>query len=108
MDPGFDEVESDELVVNFSAFETFYAERRPFFTENQALFDASGSAGLRMLDTRRMGTAGDIRAGVKYTRNGEQIDFGGIMVLEDDLASSNADGNQSWRLSGQCAEFSGA
>lgn len=71
----FGRLESDELVVNFSAFETFYAERRPFFAENQALFDVSGGAGLRMLHTRRMGTAGDIRAAVKYTRNGEQIDF---------------------------------
>ena len=94
VNPDFGQVESDELVVNFSAFETFYAERRPFFTENQALFDVSGGAGLRMLHTRRMGTAGDIRAAVKYTRNGEQIDFGGIVVLEDDLASSDVDGNQ--------------
>ena len=94
VNPHFFQVESVELAVNFSAFETFYAERRPFFAENQALFDVSGGAGSRMLHTRGMGTAGDIRAAVKYTRNGEQIDFGGIMVLEDDLASSDVDGNQ--------------
>ena len=91
----FGRLESDELVVNFSAFETFYAERRPFFAENQALFDVSGGGGLRMLHTRRMGTAGDIRAAVKYTRNGEQIDFRADITdtlgLEGQLISTRVD-----------------
>ena len=95
MNPDFGRLESDELVVNFSAFETFYAERRPFFAENQALFDASGGAGLRMLHTRRMGTAGDIRATVKQSRNGEQIDFRADITdtlgLEGQLISTRVD-----------------
>ena len=38
--PDFGQVESDDLVVNFSAFETFMSEKRPFFTENQGLFNS--------------------------------------------------------------------
>ena len=37
--PDFGQVESDDLVVNFSAEETFFSDKRPFFTKNQGLFD---------------------------------------------------------------------
>ena len=39
LNPDFGQVESDEVVVNFSAFETFYSDRRPFFAENNNLFE---------------------------------------------------------------------
>ena len=94
VNPDFGRLESDELVVNFSAFETFYAERRPFFAENQALFDVSGDAGLRMLHTRRMGPSGDIHVAVKCTGKAEQVDFGGIIVLEADLDRIHSDNYQ--------------
>ena len=35
INPDFGQVESDDLVVNFSAYETLLEEKRPFFTENQ-------------------------------------------------------------------------
>ena len=37
LNPDFGQVESDDLIVNFSAIETFYEDKRPFFTENQTL-----------------------------------------------------------------------
>ena len=34
VNPDFGQVESDGIVVNFSALETFFGDKRPFFTEN--------------------------------------------------------------------------
>ena len=39
INPDFGQVESDSLVVNFDAQETFFSDKRPFFTENQGIFD---------------------------------------------------------------------
>jgi len=38
INPDFGQVEADPSVVNLSAFETFFAERRPFFTEGADIF----------------------------------------------------------------------
>lgn len=38
LNPDFGQVEADPAVVNLSAFETFYPERRPFFTEGVNVF----------------------------------------------------------------------
>ncbi|CCQ12455.1 hypothetical protein PALB_33940 [Pseudoalteromonas luteoviolacea B = ATCC 29581] len=82
--PDFGHVESDNLVVNFSPYETFFAERRPFFTENQALFDIQGNAGMRLVHTRRIGVHGDIDSAIKYTANGQSSDYGVMAVFEDE------------------------
>jgi hypothetical protein len=42
--PDFGQVEVDPAVLNLSAFETFYQEKRPFFVEGSQVFDF-GSAG---------------------------------------------------------------
>jgi hypothetical protein len=39
VNPDFGEVEVDPAVVNLSAFETFYPERRPFFVEGADIFN---------------------------------------------------------------------
>jgi hypothetical protein len=39
VNPDFGQVEVDPAVVNLSAFETFYQEKRPFFVEGSGLFD---------------------------------------------------------------------
>ena len=39
INPDFGQVESDDIVVNFSANETFFSDKRPFFTENQGPFE---------------------------------------------------------------------
>jgi hypothetical protein len=64
INPDFGQVESDSLVVNFGAQETFFSDKRPFFTENQGLFDF----GLlldnsKLLYTRRIGAGADDRSG---------------------------------------------
>ena len=39
VNPDFGQVEADPAVVNLSAFETFFAERRPFFVEGSGTFN---------------------------------------------------------------------
>lgn len=39
INPDFGQVEVDPAVVNLSAFETFYQEKRPFFIEGSSIFD---------------------------------------------------------------------
>ncbi len=39
INPDFGQVESDPSVLNLSAYETFYVEKRPFFTEGSFIFD---------------------------------------------------------------------
>ncbi len=54
--PDFGQVEVDPAVINLSAFETFFEERRPFFVEDARVFDfnLSGSAN-KLFYTRRIG-----------------------------------------------------
>jgi hypothetical protein len=62
LNPDFGQVESDQLVVNFSAVETFFSDKRPFFTENQGFFDVpfgSLNNANRLIYTRRVGGAAD-------------------------------------------------
>ncbi|MGN6313194.1 MAG: DUF5916 domain-containing protein [Rhodanobacteraceae bacterium] len=74
LNPDFGQVESDDLVVNFGATETFYSDKRPFFTENQGIFDFSLlDDNSQLVYTRRVGGpaddgngAGDIDAAVKF------------------------------------------
>jgi hypothetical protein len=39
VNPDFGQVEADPAVVNLSAFETFFSERRPFFVEGSGMFN---------------------------------------------------------------------
>jgi Domain of unknown function (DUF5916) len=64
INPDFGQVESDELVVNFDAIETFYSDKRPFFTENQALFELRSQPDGVLLYTRRVGAASDDGSGL--------------------------------------------
>ncbi|MHB1223253.1 MAG: DUF5916 domain-containing protein [Gemmatimonadaceae bacterium] len=43
LNPDFGQVEVDPTVVNLSAFETFFPEKRPFFTEGASVFGNFGS-----------------------------------------------------------------
>jgi len=63
INPDFGQVEVDPAVVNLSAFETFFEERRPFFIEGAGLFNFGGLncffcsnvSNLSMFYTRRIG-----------------------------------------------------
>ncbi len=43
VNPDFGQVEADPAEVNLSAFETFFSERRPFFTEGSNLLEGGGA-----------------------------------------------------------------
>ena len=51
VNPDFGQVESDPAVVNLTAFETRFEERRPFFVENSGLFNTP----LELFYSRRIG-----------------------------------------------------
>lgn len=78
LNPDFGSVESDDVIVNLDAFETYYAEKRAFFLEGQEIFITSPRAGddggpsnagprgtgargqpTTMLNTRRIGASPD-------------------------------------------------
>lgn len=64
INPDFGQVESDSLVVNFGAQETFFSDKRPFFTENQGFFDFGLlSDNSQLLYTRRIGANADDGSG---------------------------------------------
>ncbi len=45
VNPDFGQVEVDPAVINLSAFETFFSEKRPFFIEGSSQFDSFGYGG---------------------------------------------------------------
>lgn len=55
VNPDFGQVEADPAIVNLSAFETFFPERRPFFTEGANLLSGGSLPGY--FYSRRIGTA---------------------------------------------------
>lgn len=59
VNPDFGNVEADDVVVNLTAFETFFPEKRPFFLEGHEIFNTSprtrGSSPVILVHTRRIG-----------------------------------------------------
>ena len=60
--PDFGQVEADPAVVNLTAYETFFEERRPFFIEGASIFDFGRGGSIRIGGTqlfysRRIGQA---------------------------------------------------
>lgn len=56
VNPDFGQVESDPSVMNLTAFETFYEEKRPFFLEGLTIFDYAFD-GQDLFYSRRIGHA---------------------------------------------------
>jgi len=105
--PDFGQVESDDVVINFSAMETYYADKRPFFSENQSMFDVDGYQFLYVVNTRRIGGVPDYNCSVlspqledacesgkkgnsdidfaaRYTKVGNNYDVGFLAASESD------------------------
>lgn len=65
VNPDFGQVEVDPAVVNLSAFETFFPEKRPFFVQGSSVFDfgrldcfvCHNASSLDAFDSRRIGRA---------------------------------------------------
>ena len=112
LNPDFGNVESDDVVVNLTAFETFFAEKRSFFLEGQDVFistpRARGSRGpggpTTLLNTRRIGGAAlldipsgvsvgatdrsqptDLLGAVKLTGQSGNWRYGTLFAAEDDM-----------------------
>ncbi|MDP3518176.1 MAG: DUF5916 domain-containing protein [Pseudohongiella sp.] len=112
LNPDFGNVESDDVVVNLTAFETFFAEKRSFFLEGQDVFitsprarTGSGPSGpTTMLNTRRIGSAprlvipagisvlptdqsqpSDLLGAVKVTGQSGSWRYGSLIASEDDM-----------------------
>jgi hypothetical protein len=91
INPDFGQVESDELVVNFSAIETALTDRRPFFTENLGVFDLRTPNDDQLIYTRRIGgpsddghiPAADIDAAMKVTGSSGSLVYGAFAAQED-------------------------
>jgi Domain of unknown function (DUF5916)/Carbohydrate family 9 binding domain-like len=67
INPDFGQVEADPAVVNLSAFETFFPERRPFFVEGSGVFrfdmDCNDGSCTGLFYTRRIGRPPQLAAG---------------------------------------------
>jgi hypothetical protein len=46
VNPDFGQVEVDPAVINLSAYETYFQEKRPFFIEGNSIFDNFGNGGV--------------------------------------------------------------
>lgn len=93
VNPDFGQVEADALVVNFDAVETFFSDKRPFFTENQGIFNLSTPNGGRLVHTRRIGGnaddgsgAADIDAALKLNGSYGGLKYGVLVASESDAA----------------------
>ena len=91
INPDFGQVEADDLVVNFDAVESFFSDKRPFFTENQAAFVRQSPENEQLIYTRRIGARRDdglgvsnIDAAVKVSGSLAGFDLGVFAVQERD------------------------
>lgn len=76
VNPDFGQVESDPAVLNLTAFETVFEERRPFFVEGSQVYEFRAGPG-ELLYTRRIGGAAPLIGAAKVTgRTGGGLSFG--------------------------------
>ena len=127
--PDFGTVESDEVVINLTAYETFYPEKRLFFQEDMDVFRISSNQNtpFALLHTRRIGAppvrpplqdgyrfdesalrqASDIEIATKLSGNAGRWRYGLLGALEGDtglLAHSSID-SKMMRINAQGREF---
>jgi len=90
VNPDFGQVESDSLVVNFGAQETFFSDKRPFFTENKSIYDFNlVMDNSQLVYTRRVGGraddgngSGDIVGAVKANGSFGKTNYGVMWAQE--------------------------
>jgi hypothetical protein len=84
INPDFGQVEADPAEVNLSAFETFFAERRPFFVEGAQLFQPSGPG---WFYSRRIGAAPRVSPDADYAEELQQTTILGAAKVTGRLPS---------------------
>jgi hypothetical protein len=87
VNPDFGQVEADPAVVNLSAFEIFFPERRPFFTEGARLLRGRGPA---YFYSRRIGAPPVGRIEADYAAVPEETGILGAAKLTGRLASGTS------------------
>lgn len=69
LNPDFSQVEADQVIQNLTTFETFFPEKRPFFTERFELFQPVGTGNEavphQLFYSRRVGLGAPILAAAK-------------------------------------------
>lgn len=76
INPDFGQVESDPAVMNLTAFETVFDERRPFFVEGSSIYQFESGPG-SLLYTRRIGAESPIIGAAKLSgRTAHGLSFG--------------------------------
>jgi hypothetical protein len=88
VNPDFGTVESDDLVINFSAIEPMFTEKRPFFIENQRIFDEPDAID-KVFYSRRIGGPGDkdnkpsnIQSALKIIGSTDALNYGFFAAKE--------------------------
>ena len=77
INPDFGQVDADPAELNLTAFESFFPERRPFFTEGVQIFNFELDRGGSLLYTRRIGSQAPIVGAAKLSgRTGGGTSFG--------------------------------
>ena len=121
LNPDFGTVESDDVVVNLGAFETFFEEKRSFFLEGQDVFNTSPRDGggrgspTTLLNARRIGRQAsydvpsdvtvvptdlsrpsDLLGALKLTGQSGNWRYGSLLAAEDDstIAGTRDDGSR--------------
>lgn len=121
LNPDFGTVESDDVVVNLGAFETYFEEKRSFFLEGQDIFNTSPRDGsdrggpTTLLNTRRIGRQAsydvpadvtvvptdlsrptDLLGALKLTGQSGNWRYGSLLAAEDDsvVRGTRADGSR--------------
>ena len=107
INPDFGQVESDPAVLNLTAFETTFDEKRPFFIEGIQIYEFSVGPG-ELLYTRRIGSEDPIIGASKLSGRTEQgLSFGVLGAA----TGNNFDPSRNFavgRLSQQIGEYSEA
>lgn len=79
INPDFGQIEADPSVMNLTAFETFFEEKRPFFLEGKHIFDFSTDQNM-MFYSRRIGHAPSYSPWVDNIRSFSRVpEFTNIM-----------------------------
>ena len=109
LNPDFGQVESDNIVINYSARETFYSDKRPFFTQSQSLFEISnewypGFELYSIIHTRRIGARPDYDCS-KYGSDSGGSDEDELQCLSNQESTNDIDAALKYTQLGDKTDF---
>jgi len=86
INPDFGQVEADPSVMNLTAFETYFEEKRPFFVEGKSIFDFTFDSD-KLFYTRRIGHSPSYAPGYDTISMPEFTTIGGAFKLSGKTAN---------------------